>query len=365
MEQTPLIELKGEGLALGQAHGEALRDIIKEFAARAADVHLPNLKLKTDRDALIALCRENVGHLQKYSPVLWAELEGVAQGADLNLDDVLLLNSFLELDDLRAPTVGGRRLAPALWGCTTFNVKPRATADGRPLLGQTYDMELFYAKFNVLLKITGPDGRQRLIYTLSGILGLNGLNSEGLAVVINKLAPVDGRPGVLYPFIARRLLDQPRVGDAFGAVVFTDRASGLNWQLSSAEGPAFCLETTATRYANLPFDFSLAHANHYLDPQLRALEAPNWLSHGGSFVRQQVAQAFLDERQGQLTAEQLKELTCNHVNHPRSICAHGNPGEPDHFSFNSISAVIIEPAERRLHFAGCHPCLSGYRTLTL
>ncbi|MDR1309919.1 MAG: C45 family autoproteolytic acyltransferase/hydrolase [Deltaproteobacteria bacterium] len=363
MNPTPFLELSGQGRPLGQAHGEHFRDRIREFSSTLADLNLSNIPARLSRQDLADLCMGNVPHMARYSPVLFEELEGIAEGAGLGLADVLMLNCFLELNDLRAPMVTGRVVSSRDWGCTSFNLKPRATEGGQPLLGQTYDMERYFADFNAILRIAGPGGHARLVFTLCGVLGLNGLNPF-LAVAINKLVPTDSRAGVIYPMLVRQALDQERVGDALSALAFAHRASGMCFQLSSPDGLAFCLETTAARHDLLDFRHGLAHSNHYLSPALRPLEA-DWLTQGGSFVRLQVAQELLDDFQGRISLDHLKGLCADHRNHPRGVCAHALDHEGPHEAMATIAAVIMEPKAGILHFAGCHPCQQTFSSYGL
>jgi isopenicillin-N N-acyltransferase-like protein len=354
----------GEGLYLGQQHGEHFRSKIQEFVNTFTELNALNTAVAVNQIALKDLCRRNLYFLERYSPCLSQEMEGIAQGANVNFYDILMLNCFLELNDIQVPQVANRLLDARNWGCTTFNVKPRSAKNGRPILGQTYDMEAYFAQFNILMKIKNTDGRSKLIYSLAGVLGLNGFNDLGIAVVINKLVPTDSRPGVIYPMLIRQALDQDLIGDALAAVAFAPRASGLCYQLTCPEGIAFCLETTAKAQQELPFRFAKAHTNHYLSPQLQSLEA-DWLDQGGSYVRLQVAQDILKDSQGKITPELLKELCRNHINDPRSICAHSFPVEPSHKAMATISAVVIEPSDLTMHFAGIYPCSQEFTKFKL
>jgi isopenicillin-N N-acyltransferase-like protein len=365
MSAAIFAELKGQGLALGQAHGEHFRDLIKSFTETIADLNLKNIKVKIGKGDLVDLCLRNVPYLARFSPVLFEEMKGIAEGAKVSLADIVLINCFLEINDIRAPLCANQALSNRDWGgCTTFNVKPRSSEGGQALLGQTYDMEKFFADYNVILKIKDTNGHCSLVYSLAGVLGLNGVNSSGIAVVINKLVPTDTRPGVIYPLLLRKALDQTRIGDALAALAFSPRASGLCYQLSSAEGLAFCLETTARKHALIDFRHGLAHTNHYLDPSLRHLEA-DWLTQGGSYVRLQVAQELLDDFQGRVSVELLKKLCADHKNSPRSVCAHALEGEQDFEAMASISAVIYEPSAGTMHFADCHPCEQNFTSFSL
>jgi len=359
-QKIPLLELRGTPRQCGRIHGETLRSLIAEFLATSYEVHRVNMPMVASREALVDFSRRNLGFLRRYSPDLLEEMEGIAEGAGQAFDDILFLNSFLELEDLRAPSLGGKILDGNLWGCTTFNVLPSASGDGNSYIGQTFDMEQYYTKFNCLLRIQQGDGLISLVYSLAGILGLNGMNSAGIGMVINKLVANDAREGVIYPFIIRKSLAQTRVGDAFGATVFAERASGMNYQIASTDGVAFCIETSATWYDLLPFEDAIAHTNHYLSPLMRRYETPKWLSHGGSYVRHQVMSRNLKQECGKLVPGKLQELTQDHTNSPRSICAHGFEGQDEYNAFGSISACVMDLAEQTLWFSNGNPCCQEY-----
>ena len=94
---------------------------------------------------------------------------------------------------------------------------------------------------------------------------------------------------------------------------------------------------------------------------MRRFETPNWLSHGGSMVRKQVADGFLKKHRGRLTPDLLKELTRDHTNHPRCICAHGFPGETETTAFHTVFAVLMDPAAGWLEFCRGNPCENSYK----
>ena len=360
MKTVPVIELSGAPFDMGLAHGRALKDLIREFVDSVTEVHrMNNGYLSVDKSPLETFCMKNLGFLEKFSPDLVKEMRGIAEGAGVTFREILYLNSFLELEDLRAPSVGARGLPDGLWGCTTFNVTNDAGEGGRAYIGQTYDMEKYYEKFLCLLRITPEKGPSQLVVSFAGILGLNGLNSAGVGAVINKVTATDARPGVIYPFIMRKALASERIGDALGAAIFSPRAGGINYQFAGS-GVAFCAETSAAYYQLLEIDGSIAHTNHFVGSDMRRFETPNWLSHGGSMVRRQVADNFLKRHRGALNPEKLKELTRDHTNHPRCICAHGFPGEDPRTAFHTVFAVIMDPEAGWLDLCPGNPCENGY-----
>ena len=359
-QAIPVLELKGTPYEMGFAHGRALKDKIIDFAASVTKVHQANnTYLKVECRSLQAFCMRNLGFLEKFSGELLDEMRGIAEGAGVNLEDILVLNSFLELEDLRAPGLGAKILPDSLWGCTTFNVPAGATADNRTFIGQNYDMEKYYEKYLAILRITSENGPDMLVLTLAGILGLNGINSAGIGAVINKIAATDARPGVIYPFIMRKALAAERVGDALGIFIFSPRATGINYQLGY-EGMAFCAETSATRYELLSCDGGMAHTNHYIGSKMQCFETPHWLSHGGSIVRKQVADTFLKQYRGALTPELLKQLMQDHTNYPRCICAHGFPEEKETTAFHTIFGVLMAPTEGWFEVCPGNPCQNEF-----
>ena len=357
---VPVVDLAGSPREMGIAHGRALRDLIREFVAEAAPLHQANnALLRVGRNALDGFCLRNLGHLEKHSPDLVDEMRGIAEGAGVPFADILFLNSFLELEDLRAPGLGARILPDSLWGCTTFNVRPEASADGRAYIGQNYDMERAYEKYLCLLRLRPENGPEALAVSFAGILGLCGLNSAGVGIVINKVTCTDARPGVIYPMVLRKALAGARIGDALGAVIFSSRASGMNYQLAG-DGAAFCAEASATAYHLLEFEHAVAHTNHFVAEPMRRFETPHWLSHGGSMVRKQVADRFLASHRGALTPDLLRDLSRDHTNHPRCICAHGFPDQGEQIAFHTVFAVIMDPAAGWMDFCPGNPCVNEY-----
>ncbi len=360
MKEIPVIELSGSSYEIGFQHGEILRDKIQDFYHTVYDLHRQNLTIIADKNALLSFCRRNIGYLKKYSPSLYDELQGIADGSGLDLDAIVFLNSFLELEDLRPPELGGKLISTKLWGCTSFNVLPSASKNGKSYVGQTFDMEQYYSKYNVILKINQNSGPSLLVYTLAGVLGLNGINSKGIAVAINKLVATDAREGVIYPFIIRNTLNQVRIGDAFGDIVFAPRATGMNYQLASSDGVAWTIEVSAGYYDLLPINGAMSHTNHYISKLMRKYETKNWLSHGGSYVRYQVSNRILKENIGNINLDLLMNLTKDHTNYPRCICAHAFEGQDEYNAFTTISSVIFDLKERVMYACHENPCTNKY-----
>ncbi len=157
-----LVEASGDARTIGRITGEALRDEIREFIERVR----PDRR-HPDWEAHWPTVRET---LRRHVPLVLEEMEGTAEGADLPVESILMIN---------VPAYGTE--LDALEGCT--NIAFSEGPDG-PIWGKNND--------------GGPPGEQsppvaRLIRREGGIPQLNwtfcgmvatidGFNAEGVAV---------------------------------------------------------------------------------------------------------------------------------------------------------------------------------------
>ena len=102
-----VIELRGRGSALGQAHGEALRDLIRAHVRAFNEIHREALGTIADRASLVELSLKNALIIKRFSPFHFDELDGISKGAAVPFNDILLINTFLQLEDLLAPDFSG------------------------------------------------------------------------------------------------------------------------------------------------------------------------------------------------------------------------------------------------------------------
>ena len=361
-----IIELSGTHYQIGFKYGECCKDLILDFYNSIFDLHMRYVPIKCDKESLLYEVEKNIPYLKEYASELVEEMQGIADGSGLEFRDILFLNSFLELEDLRTLYTGSRLFDKQLWGCTTFNIKKNASEESKNLLGQTFDMEKYYSKYNVILKIKYNDGRTIVVYSLAGVLGINGISNNGISVVINKIVSNDTRNGVIYPFIIRKVLNAERIGEAFGRIVFARRACGMVYQLSSSDDVAWCIEVSATNYYLVPFSkYYAAHTNHYISDYMKHFETQNWLSHGGSYVRFQVINDYLDQNSGKITIDKLFEITRNHINYPNCICAHGDDNQDEMDAFGTISAMVYDLDEKCAYICDGNPCSNNYTKISI
>jgi len=125
-----------------------------------------------------------------------------------------------------------------------------------------------------------------VVQTTAGCLGQIGMNEAGIGIGINNLTSI-GKPGVTWPFVVRKVLEQSDLDSAIDAVASADLAGGHNYLVIGPDGEGANIEAMpgtieVTRVIETPF----VHTNHCLDPGTRLEEGDRTPEHiAGSDTR--------------------------------------------------------------------------------
>jgi isopenicillin-N N-acyltransferase-like protein len=353
-----VFDFEGAPEAIGAAHGEALREAIREHTEIHHEWLLANAAIRLDADGLRVLWASRLAANEAAAPELVAEMRGIARGADVPFERIFLLNSMLDVGSLRYfGCVSG------MLGCTSFAL-PEEARTGAPLIGQTYDLSAFRQPFGFVARLRPEEGPRQLLFTLAGMIGCAGLNEAGIGVVINYLSASDGQPGKLHAVIVRQALAARNLADAVTAPVAGARAGGSHYLLADEHGTTIGVETTATRHALFYADGSpYGHTNHYLADDLKPLEVIRPDSIGSSIARYAALRRAL--QRPALNREALKAITANHDAFPRSICGHGMPSAAPNQRVRTIAALILSLRDRSVEICRGCACEGEYTAATL
>ena len=338
--------------ARGEAHGERWRAEIRELAAIRTDLTVAKSSMR-DRGEVLAVARLHLPVLAAYDADLHAELLGIARGAALSPEELVVLNHYTDLRDVPrdvlapAPGGAGEGSQPEDGGCTAIYVP----GDGAPVLGQTWDMHGTAEPYVRLLHIRPRGGDEEyLCFTLAGCLGMTGLSAHGLAVTINNLTSTDAQVGVVWPALVRALLREPSAAAARDRLLATRLSSGHHYML--ADGRDFYGVETSGRLKVVTQQGGRAahlHTNHCFDPVLRRHEAVARTS--TTFRRMDLA-TTLYVQQRPRTAEALWELLSSHDGYPRSICSHVEEGDGDPSAARTCGRMVMDLARGRVLASG-------------
>ena len=208
-------------------------------------------------------------------PAYLEELRGIADGAGLDLADVLAINVRTEVmyaaKARQAPTAA--RLPAQLFQpaeCSAFACVPAPGQNDPVLIGQNWDWLLHSAQTLVVLEVRQDEGPDFVTVVEAGLLAKTGMNAAGLGLVTNALvtdADV-GEPGLPYHVLLRAVLDCTTVTDALEVLQAGPRSSSANYLIAQAGGAALDIEAAPGDFTRLypvyPEDGVLRHTNHFL-----------------------------------------------------------------------------------------------------
>jgi isopenicillin-N N-acyltransferase like protein len=231
MRRPPIrvVELRGTPEAIGVGHGRAFAEEIRTYLGariRLFETGTWGGKVVGRSDVLDLAAACLPAH-EARNLRLHAELCGIAEGAGITPAEAVVVGGFTDLlDTVRAAVAPAESapVGPSEDDCTAFVVPPSRTADGRGLLGQTWDMHDLATDHVVLLDLRPDDAPAALVFTTTGCLGQLGVNELGVAVGINNLTAADGRVGVTWPTVVRDVLERGGAAEARDVVMDADPA---------------------------------------------------------------------------------------------------------------------------------------------
>ena len=275
-----VVELSGSARHVGESFGEEFREDIRAFTESRL-VHVAEFVGRHDPtrqfgrcEALACAARAATAH-REYDDLIWEEFAGIAGGAGLRLEELLVGNGLTDMRDfaLFCSPAGPAQVPPGDSGeCSAVLVPSVCSGESGPIVAQTWDMNVDACDYIVIVRRKVSGVPESVCLTTVGCLCLIGLNSEGVAVGNTNLVPTDARPGVNYLFTITRALRARSAGEGAALVEETPRLSGHDFYVADGS-TVINLETSARRCVRTRVtDEAFVHTNHYLDPELGALE---------------------------------------------------------------------------------------------
>jgi isopenicillin-N N-acyltransferase like protein len=198
--------------------------------------------------------------IQKHAPDLLDEVRGMAEGARVD-PDLLIAAQFMDEEWAYRNSIRGS-VQPNK--CSSLAVR---SLDGNVMIGQNMDLGGYTDGHQVVLRI-GPSLTERgaLIFTISSMISLMGVNASGIAACVNALPQLPATPaGVPVAFVIRKLLQAATLDEAVSTIRTIPHATGQHYliadpyQIQSFEASPVCvneLPVSSTR--------GFAHTNHPL-----------------------------------------------------------------------------------------------------
>ncbi len=354
-QKLPLLHVYGSHYQIGCQIGENFREQVRHSIYNAHSLisdAFEHLQLTWEGAQMQA--RKYIPFAEERYPQYVLEMKGIADGAEVSFDDVAVVNA------MEAVTMDALHLTK----CTSIAVSPERSANGQVLVAHNEDWIPEDEPDVFLIHARPEDEPPFLAMTYGALLPNIGMNAHGIVQCCDSVYPGDSRIGIPRVIVSRAVLAARTPGDAIRHTLVRHRAAGYNHLIVHESGEMYNVEVSSRRFALLNGqDGLIVHTNHYLDPQMQAIEAdPDELV--ATRVRYFRAMRLLKSTPLH-TVMTLQTIQKDHINHPDSICNHANQAENPLDREKTVTALIMDPINRQLHAAWGNPCDNTYYTYQL
>src|SRR3990172_4713612 len=237
----PLVDVSGSPYERGVMVGKA----VPERVLRSVNLYRGELERRGVKLAQVRqLAREFTPHVSAFDPAYLEEMQGIADGAKLALEDIILVNCRTEMM-FGARIMIDEAMPDKNDGCTAVIVLPEASATGELIHAHNWDWREECVDTGIVLRIRRNDGPDILTFVEAGGLARHGLNADGVSVTGNFLGcdrdyKTGGRPPLAR--VRRKLLESANLAAALRTAWSGQRACSANVMLAAAEGEGIHLE---------------------------------------------------------------------------------------------------------------------------
>lgn len=241
----------------GRQQGEAFTQQIRELNAIRQELLAGFLK-GWSREKILQLCRDHAATLKAEDPALFEEVLGMSETTGVSVEDLMALNAYTDMRDFSA---GDHTRSED--GCSILAAKSASVN----FSAQTWDMHGSATPYMLLLEIPGPQPMH--VLTITGCLGLCGVNRAGVSVMINNMhCRETNRQGIVWPALVRKMLTAKDAAGATKILAHNIPSSGHNYLIFDRH-TATNIETSGTRFevtASIPEGGHgyIFHTNHYV-----------------------------------------------------------------------------------------------------
>ena len=342
----PLIQVSGPPRERGRQYGRQAAERI----GRGVEHYTAQLGgMNVEWPAIRGLVQEYLPRIERFDPAYVEEMRGIAEGAGLEFEAIVLLNARTEI--LKLGAQAGRRHEPAPEaendGCTGLVALPEATESRRVIHAQNWDWKAECAETAVVLAVHREDGPDFLTFTEAGGLARSGFNAAGIAITANYLeCDRDYRQlGVPLALIRRKVLESEHIALAMRAVYATPKSAANNMMVSHAAGLAIDFECAPDETFQVhPERGLIVHANHFVSPvALAKLKDTGIANTPCTLYRDLRVRTLLTPHIGRITRETVKAALGDDFASPWSVCRPPRSGLNGTVTA-TVATIVMEPA---------------------
>jgi predicted choloylglycine hydrolase len=251
------VTLSGSGFELGLQHGIILKKEIGEIVQKWKESTAS--QLKRDADEVLGeffAYADFEGSIKKWTPELYEEVRGIAEGSGQEFDAIMILNLLDEFwvylnnpENHHCSNIG----VPSVNGSLSY-------------IAQNMDIESYTDGYQTLFRIEASGNTpEQLVLSHPGLIALNGMNSSGVGMVMNTIMQLNAsNSGLPVAFVVRKVLSSTDKDEIIQFITSVNHASGQNY-IVGIRGEVFNFEASANKVVR--FDpgnknQTVYHTNH-------------------------------------------------------------------------------------------------------
>ncbi|KAJ7309410.1 acyl-coenzyme A:6-aminopenicillanic acid acyl-transferase-domain-containing protein [Mycena albidolilacea] len=335
----PRIELTGSPREIGLEHGKQLavqiRRQIQVYSAmfqRTSNLDWPAVRN-------ISVAYQNT--IRSLTPDIYDEMEGIAEGANLSILDIVALNARSEI-----------ALGLFSDGCTSLGWKLKGNDHGDVILAQNWDWTPRVQENLAMMSIDQPGHPKIYMMAEAGIVGKIGFNSASVGVCLNAIRAHPTDASKLPIHVALRLcLESTSTQNAIDRInSLGGVASSQHILIADQSGP-LAMELSPLGNAYIPPNNHgyVTHTNHFIANKSGVIE-PHWPG-VGSHERLERINELMNGLEGEVgvgdgDAEFRKTLRqrifSDTFNSPASICCTENPVKPLETRSRTLFCIVMK-----------------------
>lgn len=340
------ITISGTPYERGQTYGQLCRDEIGMSMKGYAVLYEGTKGLSWEEAR--KLSEYYLSLTRDFAPDYVEEMQGIADGAGVDLQDIAALNIRTEIMYAQPSKIDAS-------ACTCLSVMGPATEGGRVIAAQNWDYTRLLRDAVVIVHVQQEDKPNFVMVAEgAGMIGGIGMNDCGVAVTLNALKSSAPCQGIPFHVRLRAMLEAENLSDAYVKGSHAPTSVG-NMIVTHKDGVAIDFEMDARTVEPLiPNDGVLMHTNHYIGPKMYLANDVNHM--GSTYIRLQRLQTLVKECHGKITVEDVKRMLSDHAGYPYSICDHEDPKYPVVMRDDTNFAIIMDLTENCMHLAYANPC---------
>lgn len=359
--RLPVISVEGDSYNLGFQHGKKAKEVIQRNVHFYMDFWKYYGGAKQAR--ILNDAQRFIPHIKRLDPEILEELKGLAEGSELQLEEIVSLNARWELNYAYMPPTS---TSSSPGGCTAYALAPGVTQNGHTFVGQNWDYKPSVRESCIILQIKQKEKPDIIMHTEAGIIGHKGFNSAGIGVCLNYIRCKSDffQPGLPVWIKVRGVLNAKSLPDCMRLLMTFEGPNSVNMVIAHHNGEVIDAECSPTDVFFLyPEDGIVVHTNHFQSPNLRVKDTGKATLPDTVIRSQRAFRLFKEEKN--LGRDSIKNILRDHFGYPDSVCRHRDERLSPYEQWETLTSMIIDLTERKMLYTSGPSCSNSYQLIAM